>query len=167
VNKKRILQITLPLAIVAVIAGIWLAKNQGSKPPASGLGTPLQIVSVDLAEIQSHGLPVIIDFGSDDCIPCKQMTPVLQKLNVEMQGRAVIHFVDVWKYPDAAQDFPIQVIPTQVFYTADGKPYVPSENLDIPFTMYTHKDTKEHLFTVHEGGLTEQEMWSILTDMGL
>lgn len=168
-RKKRIIQICLPIVIVAIVAVIWLVKSSGSEQPTSNLKTPLEITTVDLAEIQSNGLPVIIDFGSDSCIPCKEMAPVLVKMNKEMQDKAVIHFTDVWKNPDAAKDFPVQVIPTQVLFTADGKPYMPSKELQdsIPFTMYSTKDTNDHVFTVHEGGLTEEQMRSILTDMGV
>ncbi len=166
-NNKRMVQIILPLAIVIAIAGIWLLKQRQSEPPAAALNTPLEITEVDLSTIQAYGLPVIIDFGSDTCIPCKEMAPVLEKMNAEMQGKAIIHFADVWKHPEAAQNFPVQVIPTQLFYTADGKPYVPDEKLGIAFTIYSHKDTKEHLFTTHQGGLTEEQMRSILLDMGV
>ena len=67
----------------------------------------------------------MIDFGANSCIPCKEMAPILKTLNAEMQGKAIIKFVDVWKNTDAANDFPVQVIPTQVLIAADGTPYAP------------------------------------------
>ena len=79
------------------------------------------------------------------------LAPVLKKLNSEMQGKAIIKFVDVWKHDGSAKDFPVQVIPTQVIYYADGKPYTPNEDLGIELTMYSTKDTNEHIFTVHQG----------------
>jgi thioredoxin 1 len=39
--------------------------------------------------------------------------------------------------------------------------------LGIEFTMYSFKETEEHAFTVHQGGLTEDQMRLILTDMGV
>ncbi|MGB4661330.1 MAG: thioredoxin family protein [Mobilitalea sp.] len=130
---------------------------------------PLEISSVDLEEIKSYELPIVIDFGSDECIPCKQMAPVLVTLNEEWQGKAIIHFVDVWKNTNAANDFPVTVIPTQIFYNADGTPFVPSDELaaEIEFTKYEAKDTKEHLFTVHQGGITEEQMRKIFAEMGV
>lgn len=64
---------------------------------------------------------------------------------------------------------PIQVIPTQVLINADGTPFVPSDELakKIPFDMYSSRDTGEHVFTVHQGGLTEEEMRLILDEMGV
>ena len=121
----------------------------------------------DLEALTSYGLPIIIDFGADSCVPCKEMAPVLKTMNAEMQRKAIIKFVDVWKHGEAADEFPIQVIPTQVFINADGTPYVPSEDIEIEFTMYSTKDTNEHVFTVHQGGLTEEQMRAILADMGV
>jgi thioredoxin 1 len=57
-----------------------------------------------------------------------------------------------------------------VIINADGSPYVPSDSMSdsgIEFTMYSSKDTGEHVFTTHQGGLTEEDMRKILTDMGV
>ncbi len=120
---------------------------------------------IDLEALKKHGVPMIIDFGADSCIPCKEMAPVLRKLNAEMQNVALIKFVDVWKNPKGADGFPVQVIPTQIFVLADGTPYTPKDVQDVPFRMYSTKDTKEHVFTVHQGGLNEDQMRRILKDM--
>jgi thioredoxin 1 len=130
----------------------------------------LHTEKIDLEVLSAYKLPMILDFGSVDCIPCKAMAPVLKSMNAEMQGKAIIRFVDVWKYTNGADGFPVQVIPTQVLVTAEGKPYVPSaamESSGIRFTMYSAKDTNEHAFTVHQGGLTEEQMRLILKDMGV
>jgi thioredoxin 1 len=62
----------------------------------------------------------------------------------------------------------VQVIPTQILVNADGSPFVPSEELaaQIEFILYSSKDTGEHVFTVHQGGITEDQMRMILTEMG-
>ncbi|MPM23134.1 hypothetical protein SDC9_69598 [bioreactor metagenome] len=171
-EKKKLIKIIIPVLIVLVIAGIWIFKNINSG--SGDLVTPnnnedfvLETEAVDLDVLTAYGLPIIIDFGSDSCIPCKEMAPVLKTMNAEMQGKAIIKFVDVWKHAEAADGFPIQVIPTQIFINADGTPYVPGENIEVEFTVYSTKDTNEHVFTVHQGGLTEDQMRAILTDMGV
>lgn len=183
-NKQRILKIAVPVLILAVIAGIWAIKNKPTEPliPPATIGDTADLVqpgndtdflletnAVDLEALTTYGLPLIIDFGANSCIPCKEMAPVLKTLNAEKQGKAIIKFVDVWKNTDAANDFPVQVIPTQVLIAADGTPYAPSEEVtsQIELTQYTYKDTGELAFTVHQGGLTEEQMRLILTDMGV
>ncbi|HPX26019.1 MAG TPA: thioredoxin family protein [Treponemataceae bacterium] len=126
---------------------------------------PLEIKEVNLEYLLSQKKPVIIDFGADDCVPCRDMAPVLEKLNAEMQDTAIIQFVDVWKNQKAIGNFPIQVIPAQVFYTADRKPYIPSASVSIPFDYYGFDDSDDIVFTVHQGGLTEDQMRLIIEDM--
>ncbi len=168
-DKKKLVKIIVPVCIVLIIAGIWIFKNTNSDAPpiTDNKDFTLEATNIDLEVLTSYELPIIIDFGADSCIPCKEMAPVLKTLNAEMQGAAIIKFVDVWKNEDVANDFPIQVIPTQIFINADGTPYVPSDDIKIEFTMYSTKDTNEHVFTVHQGGLTEGQMRRILTDMGV
>lgn len=171
-DKKKLVKIIVPVCIVLVIAGIWIFKNAKSdiEPTVDNEDFALEAVNIDLDTLAAYELPIIIDFGADSCIPCKEMAPVLKTLNAEMQGTAIIKFVDVWKNGEAAKDFPIQVIPTQVFINADGTPYVPGDSMadsSIEFTMYSYRDTDEHAFTVHQGGLTEEQMRRILADMGV
>ena len=162
INKGILAKVAIPVLIVIVVVGIYFYKN-------SEESIPLEISSVDLDEMRSYGVPFVIDFGSDSCIPCKEMAPVLETLHEEFQGEAIVHFVDVWKNQTAATDFPVSVIPTQVFYNADGTPFVPSEELsaEIEFMMYSSNDTNEHLFTVHQGGVTEEQMRKIFAEMGV
>ena len=192
--KKKVGFIIIPLIILAVF-GIWFLKNgkvtdSNVKQDTQQLQTEQKVDTdkiengntdkeadfsleetdlIDYEALAAYGLPVIVDYGSDSCIPCKQMAPVLEKMNEEMQGIAFVKFVDVWKYPEAAENVPIQVIPTQVLFNTDGTSFVPSDELaqKIQFDMYSSRDTGEHVFTVHQGGLTEEEMRLILNEMGV
>lgn len=65
--------------------------------------------------------PRLVDLGASKCIPCKQMAPILEQLRIEYAGKFEVEFIDVWKTPDAANPYRIRVIPTQIFYGADGK----------------------------------------------
>jgi thioredoxin 1 len=121
----------------------------------------------DLEELRSAGVPVVIDFGADSCIPCKEMAPVLVALHDELKGKAIIRFVDVWKYRELADGIPLQVIPTQVFFDAAGKPFTPSAKLQIQLTQYSNRDTNEHIFTTHEGGITKEQLLAALDEMGM
>lgn len=76
------------------------------KPPASG---------------NSQGIPKLIDLGADKCIPCKMMAPILEELKKEYAGRMEVQFIDVWKNPEAGEQYGIQMIPTQIFHDASGK----------------------------------------------
>jgi len=66
-------------------------------------------------------LPKLLDLGADKCIPCKKMAPILEEIKTEYQGVLEVEFIDVWKNPQDAQNYNIQLIPTQIFYDAAGK----------------------------------------------
>ena len=179
-NKTLGIRIAVVSVIILVIAGIFIFKTVSKEKETTPNTTlqsqnsgstsyPLKITKTDLEEIKAYGIPTVIDFGSDSCKPCKAMAPVLETLNEEWQGKAAVQFMDVWKYTDGVDDFPVSVIPTQVFFNADGTPFVPSEGLQkqIEFTMYSGKDTGEHVFTVHQGGITEEQMRQIFAEMGV
>ena len=49
------------------------------------------------------------------------MAPILEKVKKDYEGRAFIHFYDVWKDRTPADRYRIRVIPTQIFFDKDGK----------------------------------------------
>ncbi len=66
-------------------------------------------------------LPKLLDLGSVTCIPCKQMAPILDELKVGLAGRIDVEFVDVNRRMDLADKYRVEMIPTQVFLSAEGK----------------------------------------------
>ena len=189
VLKGRLVKILVPILIVVIVAGIYLFKNLPRNNAASQQSSPGTIVQkgetntagvdylsaefdldatddFDFSELLSYGLPVIIDFGSDSCIPCQEMAPVLEELNEELRGKVIVKFVDVWENPNAAENFPLSVIPTQFFFDKDGKPYVPESNNN-GFILYQHQDTGVHVFTAHEGAMDKDAILAALEELGV
>lgn len=70
---------------------------------------------------ETKNLPRLVDLGADKCIPCKMMAPILADLKKEYAGRLEVIFIDVWKNRDAGKPYGIQIIPTQIFFSAGGK----------------------------------------------
>ena len=170
-SKQNIIRIAAALLIVLVVTGIWFVKKNDEQKDLIGSDTDnpdfvLESSEIDLEQLKSYGLPIIIDFGADSCDACKEMAPILKELNSELQGKAIVKFVDVWKNPEAAEGFPLRVIPTQLYFDKNGNPYVPSDPQGMGMTMY-QTDTKEHIYTTHEGGMTKEQFMNVLSEMGL
>lgn len=171
-DRKRLLKLIIPLCIVLVVAGIWIVKqNMDSAKAQEDLADhpefALEADSIDLTQLSSYGLPIIIDFGADWCGPCREFAPTYEKVHEAMQGKAILKYVDVDKSGQTAADFAIQVIPTQVFYTSDGAPYSPGSGITTQFITYNDPNTGKPLYTIHQGGLTSDELYAILEDMGV
>lgn len=57
----------------------------------------------------------MVDFWADWCGPCKMLSPVIESLGDEFEGKALIGKVNVDEEPDLAQRFGVMSIPTVVF----------------------------------------------------
>lgn len=60
--------------------------------------------------------PVLVDFWAEWCGPCKALSPVLDEIATEMNGKAQIVKVNVDQASDIAQKFGIRGIPTLIFF---------------------------------------------------
>jgi putative thioredoxin len=69
----------------------------------------------------SAQVPVVIDLWADWCQPCKQLTPVLEKVAADYGGRILLAKIDVDANPQIAQAFQVQSIPT-VMAVLKGQP---------------------------------------------
>jgi thioredoxin 1 len=120
VKQVRIL-ILVGFALVAVFT---LVSTQFKKTPATDdrtKGTAEHEIRTNFNDLPVKGRVTMIDLGATECIPCKMMAPILEKLEAAYRDRAVIAFIDVWKHRDQAPRFGIRAIPTQIFFDANGK----------------------------------------------
>ncbi|MFH1122445.1 MAG: thioredoxin family protein, partial [Pseudomonadota bacterium] len=67
------------------------------------------------------GRPVLVDFGSNSCIPCRQLRPILQEIRKEQAGNLEVLVIDIYKHQALAGQYRIQVMPTLIFFDSTGK----------------------------------------------
>ena len=58
---------------------------------------------------------ILLDFYADWCGPCKVMSPIIDELAEEFEGKAIIAKVDSERNPNLSQFFRIKSIPTLIF----------------------------------------------------
>ncbi|WP_052865086.1 tetratricopeptide repeat protein [Streptomyces niger] len=98
------------------------AARTGRAPAAGRL-----VVDVDEAGFQqeilqrSTEVPVVIDFWAEWCEPCKQLSPLLERLAGEYAGKFVLAKIDVDSNQALFQQFGVQGIPA-VFAVVAGQP---------------------------------------------
>lgn len=66
-------------------------------------------------------LPRLLDLGAGKCIPCKMMAPILDELKTTYAEKLDVVFIDVWENKQAGEPYGIRMIPTQIFFDAEGK----------------------------------------------
>jgi len=71
-------------------------------------------------EVLNSDVPVLVDFWSVWCGPCRVIAPVVEQLAEQFDGRAKVAKVDVDHSPQTAMNFGIRSIPTLLFFK-DGQ----------------------------------------------
>ncbi len=114
------------------LSGVGAAGPQGADGaagPAGAAGAPDgSVLVIDATEAtfqtdvidRSMTVPVVIDFWAEWCGPCKQLSPLLEKLVLEGAGSWLLAKIDVDANPRLAQAFQVQSIPV-VFVVWQGQ----------------------------------------------
>ncbi len=146
-KNKKTLKILIFVAVVIGVLIINIVKsNQEVQKNNANTTSGFELLAESdfrLKDTLKLGYPTMLDIGGAECVPCKAMASVLVELNEELMGKAIIKFVDYWKYPHLAEQFEFEVIPTQFFYDKDGK-----------------------LHTKHQGQITKEKVIDIFKEMG-
>ena len=67
------------------------------------------------------GKPVVAEFGANSCVSCREMKLVLGALAREHGERVTVVDIDLLKNTGYAARYKIQLIPTQLFFDAQGR----------------------------------------------
>ena len=68
--------------------------------------------------------PAIVDFSATWCGPCQRLSPILEELAKEYEGKVDIYKVDVDKYRELAEVFKISSIPAMLFIPMEGEAFM-------------------------------------------
>ncbi len=114
-NRKSLL---ISVVVVVGVVGGALALKANRGTGAAG-ATPAQVVAESPGAAQA--LPRFVDLGTTTCAPCRVMLGVMADLERRYPGAMIVEFVNVNDRPADAQRYGVEIIPTQIFYSPDGR----------------------------------------------
>ncbi len=109
-NTNKVLVIIILLAAIGIVTA---AKHFRYRKASEGLESE--------SVIGRSGMPVLLELGSVNCIPCREMMPILGELKKEYASGLKVAFIDVWKDTEAGKRYEVSSIPTQIFFDSSGK----------------------------------------------
>jgi thioredoxin len=81
------------------------------------MGAAVAVTSADFdQEVLKSDVPVLVDFWSVTCGPCRALAPVLDSIAEEFSGKAKIVKVDVMDNMDVAVRYDVSLMPTLAFF---------------------------------------------------
>jgi len=105
-------RVTALLCLIAAVALVIYAKGRTIPAPSR---PSLASTSAEVA------LPTMVEVGSETCIPCKAMVPVLAELRRDYAGKLRVVFINFEKESEVAEKCGVKMIPTQIFLDQNGK----------------------------------------------
>ena len=80
----------------------------------------LEVTDANFEELVNAGKPMVLDFWAEWCGPCRMVSPIIDELATEYEGKVTIGKMDVDNNNDVVAQFGIRNIPT-VLFVKEGK----------------------------------------------
>ena len=75
----------------------------------------IEITDANYGQYAGSGQLIVVDFWAPWCGPCRSITPIIEELSKEYEGKAVIGKLNVDDNPEICEKFGIRNIPTILF----------------------------------------------------
>jgi thioredoxin 1 len=108
--------------IGAVVFVVEHKKRQGfACPPGMEGFTGFRAAEAEKkTALAPSSIPRLLDLGAGHCVPCKMMKPILTELQTDYAEQFETIYIDIAETRAAAEQYGVRVIPTQIFFDAEG-----------------------------------------------
>ena len=99
--------------------GAWARAEYALVSNSAMTDRNIQVLTLkEFSEVLASPLPVLIDFHTQWCAPCKKMAPIVDKLQKKFEGKAEILRIDVDKSKEIGTAYSIRGVPVFVLFNA-------------------------------------------------
>ena len=109
------------VAVLAAAIGVVAWKRSDSTPGADSPRARVDSAVPSSIESDAQALPRLVSLGAGKCVPCKAMEPIREELQSDYAGRLRVAYHDVWQNPRAGERYGIRLIPTLIYFDAQGR----------------------------------------------
>ena len=109
----------LLMSLSAISCDKKSAENGSDNAVENSVGD--ESASDEIQPVAEPSLPVVIDFYATWCGPCKQLAPILEKMEEKYHENIIFKRVDIDQEPELVEKYGIASIPTLVFENGYGK----------------------------------------------
>lgn len=78
----------------------------------------ITVTKENFEELAGAQLPLLVDFGAPWCGYCRRISPVVEQLDRDLEGKVTVGKVDIDEQPQLAERFDVETIPTLLLFTA-------------------------------------------------
>ncbi|MHA7813904.1 MAG: thioredoxin [Phycisphaerales bacterium] len=78
--------------------------------------TVLEITEDNFDQLTSSDTPTLVDFWAPWCGPCRALTPTIEKLAADYEGKAQVGKLNIDEHPQLAAKFGVSSIPTVMVF---------------------------------------------------
>jgi len=71
-------------------------------------------------EVLKSDLPVLVDFFAHWCGPCQMLSPVVEEIAEEMEGKIKVGKLDVDESPQIVEEYNVMSVPTLILFRGGG-----------------------------------------------
>jgi thioredoxin 1 len=73
------------------------------------------------SEVLQSSLPVLVDFYSDSCVPCKRLSPVIGDIEDDNEGKLVVVKVNTNFDGELAEQYNVMAVPTLILFNGGNE----------------------------------------------
>jgi len=116
-HRRGLVATVLGLALVAGAISYVLIEHATATAPE----VQYAVEADDVQRLLQLGKPAVVEFGANACASCREMKPILEALQREHGERISVLNIDILKMRGYIWRYKIQLMPTQVFFDAQGR----------------------------------------------